>query len=179
MSSTSMDRRDPTLYRLLWTGFCSFLSPRRTSSTFLIILVNGCFTLKRLVFSTTACVFNDILLLAFIRNSLGVDGMLRNEFGVKTCECSGVCCEGVMMAFLFISATSSLPTETTSGLLVLGTTLLDVPSTGEALWVFFCDRGAAAGVSNTVTLLETWASSFGVTRLGANALSGITEGLKG
>jgi hypothetical protein len=37
-----------------------------------------------------------------------------------------------MMAFFFISGTSSLPAETTSGLLVLGTTLLDVPDTGES-----------------------------------------------
>ena len=80
--------------------------------------------------------------------------MLRNEFGVKTCDCSGGCCEGVMMAFLFISATSSVPAETTSELDVLGTTLLDVPGTGEALRVF-CDRGAAAGVSNTVIMLDT------------------------
>jgi len=59
------------------------------------------------------------------------------------------------MAFLFLSATSSLLAETTSGLLVLGATLLDVPCTGEALRVFFCDRGAAAGVSSTVAMLET------------------------
>jgi hypothetical protein len=37
-----------------------------------------------------------------------------------------------------MSATS-LPAETTSGLLVLGATLLDVPGTGEFLQVFFCD----------------------------------------
>jgi len=45
-----------------------------------------------------------------------------------------------MTAFFFISATSSLPAETTSRLLVLGATLLHVPGTGEALQVFFCDR---------------------------------------
>jgi hypothetical protein len=71
------------------------------------------------------------------------------------CECSGVCCEAVMMGFLFTSATSSLPAETTSGLLVLGTTLLDVPGTRKALRVFFSYRGTVAGVSNTVTMLET------------------------
>ena len=58
------------------------------------------------------------------------------------------------MAFLFMSATSLLA-QTTTGLLVLGATLLDVPVTGEALRVYFCDRGASAGVSNTVTILET------------------------
>ena len=36
------------------------------------------------------------------------------------------------MAFFFISSTSSLLAEVTSGLLVLGATLLDVPGTGEA-----------------------------------------------
>jgi len=41
------------------------------------------------------------------------------------------------------------------GLLVLGATLLDVPGTGKVLQVFFCDKEAAAGVSNTVTVLET------------------------
>jgi len=59
------------------------------------------------------------------------------------------------MAYFFISAISSLSAETTSRLLVLGATLLDVPGNGEALQVFFCDRGAAAGVSNTVTMLQT------------------------
>jgi len=59
-----------------------------------------------------------------------------------------------MMAFLFISATFLLA-QTTSGLLVLGATLLDVPGTGEDLRVFFYDRVASAGVSNTVTMLET------------------------
>ena len=58
------------------------------------------------------------------------------------------------MAFLFISATSLLA-QTTSGLLVPGANLLDVPDTEEAFRVFFCDRGAAAGFSDTVTLLET------------------------
>jgi len=58
------------------------------------------------------------------------------------------------MAFLFISA-KSLLAQTTSGLLVLGATLLDAPDTGEGFRVFFCDRGAAAGFSDTVTLLET------------------------
>jgi hypothetical protein len=57
-------------------GVLSFLSPRRTSGTILIILVKGCFTLKRLVFNTTAHLSNDILLLAFVRNFHGVDGML-------------------------------------------------------------------------------------------------------
>jgi hypothetical protein len=80
--------------------------------------------------------------------------MLGNEFGIKTCECSGVCCEGVMVAFLFISAKSFLA-QTTSGLLVLSATLLDIPGTGEALRVFFCDREATAGISNNVTMLET------------------------
>jgi hypothetical protein len=37
-----------------------------------------------------------------------------------------------MMAFLLISATS-LPAETTAGLLLLYESLLDVPGTGEAL----------------------------------------------
>jgi len=64
------------------------------------------------------------------------------------------------MAFLSISATSSVSARTTSTLLVLGATLLGVAGTGEALRVFFCDRGAAAGVSDTVTGLETSASSF-------------------
>ena len=136
------------------------------------------FVLKRLDFITTVRLFNDTLLLAFVRNFRGVDKMIWNEFGVKTREFSGVCCEGVMMAFFFISAVSSLPAETTSGLLVHGATLLDVAGTGEALRVF-CDRGAFAGVSSPVTMLENWVSSFCVKRLEANASSGIIEGLKG
>jgi len=136
-------------------GFVPFFRPEEQAALFFSSLVNGCFTLKRLVFSTTACLFNDILLLAFVRNFGEVDRMLRNEFGVKTCDCFGGCCESVMMAFLFISATSSVPAETTSELDVLDTTLLDVPGTEVALRVFFCDRGAASGVSNTVTMLET------------------------
>jgi len=49
-----------------------------------------------------------------------------------------------MKIFLFISAISSVPAETTSGLPVHGATLPDVPGTGEALRVLFCERGAAA-----------------------------------
>ena len=60
-----------------------------------------------------------------------------------------------MMSFFFISATSSLQAETTTGLLVLGATLLDVLGIGDAVRSFFCERGAAAGVSNTVTMLQT------------------------
>ena len=63
--------------------------------------------------------------------------------------------------------------------LYLAQTLLDTPGTGEELRVFFCDIGAVAVVSNTVTVLETWASSFCVTRLGADVSSAIIEGLKG
>ena len=156
MSSISpLFSTDPALFRLLWTGFFP-LSFAQKNKQHLSSLVNGCFTLKRLVFSTSARLFNDILL-AFVRNVREVDRMHWNEFGVNTYECSGVCCEGVMMAFLFISATS-VPAETASGLDMLGATLLDIPGTGGALWVFFCDRGAAAGVSNTGTMLETWAS---------------------
>ena len=95
-----------------------------------------------------------------------------------TCECSGVCCEGVLMSFLFMSATS-LMAQTTSGLPVLDAILLYVPGTGKALRVFFCDRGAAAGVSNTVTMLATSATSLCVTRLRENAPSGIIERVKG
>jgi hypothetical protein len=48
------------------------------------------FTLKRLVFSTTVRFFSDTLFLAFVGNLRGVHKMLWNEFGFKTCECSGI-----------------------------------------------------------------------------------------
>jgi hypothetical protein len=43
----------------------------------------------------------------------------------------------------------------------------------------FCDNRAGFGVSISVTILETWASSLCVTRMGANVASGIIEGMKG
>ena len=83
------------------------------------------------------------------------------------------------MAFLFISAKSSVSAETTSGLLVLGATLLDVPGTGEALRVSSCDTGAAAGVSDTCRSVGEFSIIIFITRLGENTSSGIIEGLKG
>ena len=53
---------------------------------FLPFLVEGRFTLKRFVFSTTALLFNDILILAFVTNFGEVYRMFRNEFGIKTCD---------------------------------------------------------------------------------------------
>ena len=55
------------------------------------------------------------------------------------------------MTFLFISAASSVPPELHQDYFVPGATL----RTAEALRVFFHDRATAAGVSNTVTILET------------------------
>jgi len=58
-------------------GFVPFFHPEEQAALFLSSLVNGCFILKRLVFSTTARLFNDTLL-AFVRNFREVDRMLRN-----------------------------------------------------------------------------------------------------
>ena len=67
------------------------------------------------VFSTTALLFNDSLILAFVTNFGGVYRRFRNEFGIKTCESSAVLCKGAMIAFLPGSASSSLLEESVSG----------------------------------------------------------------
>jgi hypothetical protein len=44
--------------------------------------------------------------------------MFRNQFGINTCECSGVPCDGAMTAFLSGSESSSLLEESISGFLL-------------------------------------------------------------
>jgi len=57
-------------------GFVPFFRPEEQAALFLSSQVNSCFTLKRLVFTTTTRLFSDILLLAFVRDFRGVDIML-------------------------------------------------------------------------------------------------------
>jgi hypothetical protein len=82
---------------------------------FLPSLVDSRFTLKTFVFSTTVLLCNDAIILAFVTNFSKVDSIFLNEFGVKTCECSGVSCEGEIIAFLSGSESSALMEEKISG----------------------------------------------------------------
>jgi hypothetical protein len=119
--------------------------------------VDDSFTLKVFVFSIVARLFHDTLCLAFVSSFRGIDRLLLNVFGVKTYECCGVSCEGVMIAFLFGSAPSSLSEDGTSGFFLVGATVPDTPGKGEAFRVifFFCDTGSGTGVSVNVKMLQT------------------------
>jgi len=68
-------------------------------------IFDGCFTLKTVVFSNIAWLFKDPFF-SFVRKIRGVNKMFWNKFGVKTCECSGVPCEGAGIAF-FSGSTSA------------------------------------------------------------------------
>jgi hypothetical protein len=77
--------------------------------------VGGRFTLKRFVFSTSVLLLNDILIRAFVTNFGEVYRMFRNEFCIKTYECSDVPCEVAVITFLSGSASPSLLKESISG----------------------------------------------------------------
>jgi len=83
---------------------------------FLSSLVDGCFVLKRFVFNTIARLFNDTRILAFDRYFQGVDRMILNELLMFF-----VSCEGALIAFLSVSASSSLPEDSISGFRLVAT----------------------------------------------------------
>jgi len=67
------------------------------------------------VFSTTALLFNEALILALVTNFGEVYRMFRNKFDIKTCECSAGLYKGAMIACLRGSASSSWLEESISG----------------------------------------------------------------